>query len=97
MLALALAPADPALAKGENVRFINRTGTTQHVLATFGADGKCADQPEKEQLALEPGEEAVVESGAATVCWCAASAGKIGDCGDVWRKAKPGSTQKISR
>ena len=88
-----LAPA--AEAAGEDVTFKNMSADTQYVLAVFGDGGQCSDMSNKEQLTLEPGEEAVLESGTATVCWCSSTFGKIGDCHDSWRKTKAGKVQKI--
>lgn len=87
--------APTAEAKGENVTIKNATADTQYVLAVFGEDGKCSEMSEKEQLTIEPGEEATIESGASTVCWCSSTFGKIGDCRDSWSKAKAGKTLKI--
>lgn|GEM_PF-6468803 len=87
--------APTAEAKGENVTFKNMTADTQYVLAVFGDGGQCSEMSEKEQLAIEPGEEATVESGTSNVCWCNSTFGKIGDCRDSWSKAKAGKTLKI--
>ena len=87
--------APPAEAGGENVTIKNMTADTQHVLAVYGDGGQCSDMSNKEQITIEPGEEAVIESGDATVCWCSSTFGKIGDCRDSWSRAKAGKTLKI--
>lgn len=88
-----LAPA--AQAAGEDVTFKNMTAQTQYVLVVFGDGGQCSEMSEKEQLTLEPGDSATVESGDSNVCWCNSTFGKIGDCRDSWSKTKAGKTQKI--
>ena len=95
-LALLVAGSTATLkAKGKDVTFHNRSDTVQHVLARFGGGGSCKERPQKEQLTLQKGERVVLESGEEDVCWCSSSAGKIGDCGDTWKKAKPGSFKRI--
>ena len=85
-----------AEAKGDNVTFINKSRRTQQLLAAFGGDGACADMPKQENLKIEVGEQAVLESGSSKVCWCAGS-GKVQvkQCGE-WKKAKPGSKVRIT-
>ena len=82
-------------AKGQGVTFHNRSDSVQHVLARYGDGESCKDRPQKEQLTLEKGDKIVLESGTDEVCWCASPVGKIGDCGDSWRKAKAGSFKRI--
>ena len=91
---MAVVPAGSLDAKGENVTFVNRSTRTQHVLAAFGGES-CGEAESKEQLVLEPKGREVVESGGAKVCYCVSPAGKIGDCGDTWKKAKAGSKVEI--
>jgi len=88
-----LAPA--ASAAGENVTIKNMTADTQYVLAVFGEGGQCSEMSSKEQVTIEPGDEAVIQSGESTVCWCSSTFGKIGDCRDSWSRAKAGKTLKI--
>jgi len=92
---LGIASSSTLEAKGQGVTFQNRSDSVQYVLARFGEGGACTERAEKEQIKLEKGEKIVLESGADDVCWCASSAGKIGDCGNAWKKAKPGSFKKI--
>ena len=88
-----LAPA--AAAAGENVTIKNMTAKTQFVLAVYGEGEDCSQMSHKENLTIEPGQEAVVESGDAMVCWCNSTFGKIGDCRDSWSRTKAGKTLKI--
>lgn len=89
---LAVAPA--ALADDANVTFKNMTASTQHILAVYGGGGSCADMADKEQLTVEPGDSATVESGDSKVCWCSSTMGKIASC-NPWSMTKAGKVQKI--
>ena len=90
-----LAVASAVEAKGENVTFVNKSGRSQELLTAFGGTGTCSEMPSKKNLRIEPGEEAILESGGSKVCWCAGS-GKVpvSQCGE-WSKAKPGSKVRI--
>lgn len=87
-------PAGAAMAEDGQVTFRNQTSEAQHVLVVFGGEGKCADQPEREQLVIESGDSSSVEVGDSKACWCHTTFGKIGDCGS-WKIAKSGKVQKI--
>lgn len=95
IFALGLFVGPAAHAKGTDVTFINRSDRTQYVLAAFGADGSCSDMPQRENLVIDSKQMQTVQSGDSKVCWCSSRAGKIGDCTDTWKKARPGSKQRI--
>lgn len=82
-----------AVDKDKGVTFVNRSRDTQNVLAVYGGD-KCEEMTDRAQLAIEPGQNATVESGDKLVCWCASTLGKVGNC-TVWTKAKSGKSVTI--
>jgi hypothetical protein len=85
--------ADKDIDKDKGVTFVNRSRDTQNVLAVYGGD-KCEEMTDRAQLAIEPGQNATVESGDKLVCWCASTLGKVGNC-TVWTKAKSGKSVTI--
>lgn len=91
-----VAAASIAEAKGENVTFINKSRQAQELLTAFGGDGACSEMPNTKNLRIEPGEQAVLESGGSKVCWCAGS-GKVAvtQCA-AWKTAKAGSKVRIT-
>lgn len=91
---VALGAAPTALAADANVTFKNQTASTQHVLAVYGDEGSCSDMSGKDQITLEPGQSATVESGDSKVCWCTSTLGKVGSC-NPWHMTKAGKVQKI--
>jgi hypothetical protein len=95
LLALSLVTPVALADSGDDgdVIFRNQTRKTQHVLVRHGDGAECTDKAEKTQLELAPG-ESIELAAADNVCWCHSSFGKIGECAD-WRKAKPGSLQRI--
>jgi hypothetical protein len=91
LVACCLAVAAVAEAKGENVTFINQSRRTQQILAAFGEGDSCSEKTQRENLKIEAGERAVLESGDSTVCWCAGSGkAKVGQCQE-WKRARAGS------
>ena len=90
-----LVAASTVDAKGENVTFINKSRHTQQLLAAFGADAKCSEMPQKENLKIEVREQVVLESGDSKVCWCAGSGKtKVTECQE-WKTARPGSKVRL--
>ena len=95
VVATVFAVVSIAEAKGENVTFINKSRQAQELLTAFGGDGACSEMPNKKNLRIERGEQAILESGSSKVCWCAGS-GKVAvtQCAD-WKTAKAGSKVRI--
>ena len=101
LIAAGLFNQAPASAKGkDDVTFVNKGRFIQQLLVSYGADAKCGEMPEKENIDLDPGQSQVVSSGDSRVCWCgvavknSAAKKKITRCGE-WRTAKPGRKVRI--
>ena len=92
VLVVGIVPTDAVEAAKENVTFRNRSSSTQHVLAAFGSDGECSEMPTRESFEVAPREKKVLESGSSPVCYCTSPVGGHKDCGDYWKKVKPGRT-----
>lgn len=95
-LAAALFVAPQALAKGEDVTFLNRTDETRYVLVAWGEAKACEDKDRTENFTLEPGQSFVLESGADRACYCVGRVAKVSQC-MAWDRARPGSIQRIEQ
>jgi hypothetical protein len=81
-------PPEPA------VTFRNDGVFAQYLLARSGAAEDCGAKDHVERLIVDPGQAAVLTTGATPACWCRSAATPPQTC-YRWREAEPGSTQVL--
>ena len=97
VMATGLITAGAALAKGQDVTFVNQSKRHQELLVAYGADEKCDAMPTQENVSLDPGESQTVESGESKVCWCAGSGKvKVSQC-QQWHATKAGRKVRLTQ
>lgn len=92
---VALSPS-AAIAKGKDVTFQNQARHIQQLLVSYGADAKCGEMPEQENVKLEVSESKVIPSGDSSVCWCAGSGKVEVTACQSWKLAKPGKRVRLT-
>ncbi|HEY0557007.1 MAG TPA: hypothetical protein VGG20_22305 [Thermoanaerobaculia bacterium] len=93
--ALTVAAAAADTAAGTGVTFVNGSNHRVDIYTRYGSDAACDARPEAKKVAIDAGQNGVVDSGSSSVCYCL----KVPDRGNCpsggWLEVKAGGTRHL--